>query len=257
MNYFLIFISLLSVPQLFAQDSLTASDLQGTWHFTAERIEKSDLINEDVPFKPGFEWIYPDVHWIIKGNKIYEIAYPCCLQKTYTFSTGKDAIFVRQGRGVEYFTEIYEVKFPKDSLVLENWIYTSRTMYLEKDTLPEKEIQQLIKGTINPTCLYGDWEIPVGEVSVPYDAIMVWYPYKLPETIHIDAKNIRNYWSKNLFYLEVDGVKKSFKLAGVSLNDDNMTLIPQSWVKKYQEESEYDRYDGSNVWLRKIPKEEE
>lgn len=256
MNNFLIFISLFSVTPVFAQDSLTTADFQGIWHLTAERIEKSDLINEDAPFTPGFKWLYPDVHWIIKENKIYEIAYPCCLKNTYTFSTGKDAIFVKQGRGEEYLTDIYEVKFPKDSLVLENWVYTSYTMYFQKDTLPEKEINQIVKGAINPTCLYGDWEIPVGEVSVPYDAITVWYPYILPETIHIDAKNIHHYWANNLFYLEVDGVKKPFKVADVSLVDANLTLIPQSWVKKYREGSEYDRYDGSNVWLRKITKEE-
>ncbi len=256
MNNFLIFISFLSITRFFAQDSLTTSDLQGTWHLTAEQIVKSPLVNEDVAYTPGFRWFYPDVHWIIKGNKIYEIAYPCSLRNTLTFKTFGDGILVKRARGEEYYETMYSVRFPKDSMVMEENMFTSHTTYFQKDTLPEKEINQIIKGTINPTCLYGDWEIPVGEVSVPYDAITVWYPYKLPETIHIDAKNIHHYWANNLFYLEVDGVKKPFKVAGVSLNDDNMTLIPQSWVKKYQEESEYDRYDESTVWLRKILKEE-
>lgn len=225
--------------------SIAQNKLEGAWILTAVRHDNT-LITSEVPDLGPYRWIFPNTHWLFKDNKLYEIDYPCCLKEISNAVEKKD-LLLKAKDGQE---ELFSIDLWNDSLVLTSELPYGETDYLIRDTLQVKELAKFANGYINPVCLYGNWEIPVGEVSVEYDAINVWYPWKMKEQIHVDSKNLHHYWANNRFYLEVDGVKRPFTVESVSLQDGNMILIPGSWVKEYIKEP--DAYQVSNVWLRRI-----
>lgn len=241
----------LSFSLLFlAQDSISPK-LSGAWILSAMRMDNT-LINSDYPDPGPYRWIYPNTHWLFKDKKIYQIDYPCCLIEVDDFVTeNKTILRIKADEGRQ--DEVLFIDFRNDSLILSDELQYGTTYYFLKDTIPVKELAKFTNGYINPICLYGDWEIPVGEVSVEFDAINVWYPWKMKAEIHVDVNNLHHYWAKNRFYLEVDGVKRPFKVGTVSKQNDNMTLIPEDWwVDDYIKKQKLDLYQISNVWLRRI-----
>jgi len=240
---------ILSALNLSAQDSLIAQ-LQGSWILTAIRMDNT-LISSEFPQPGPYRWISPNTHWIFKSNGFYEIDYPCCLIRTGTFALRKEEELFMSFGTQRKIDELFTIQFRRDSLILENRLSYGSSYYFVKDSLPVKELNRFTTGYVNPVCLYGTWEIPVGEVSVEFDAINVWYPWKLPETIHVNAKNLHHYWANNRFYLEVDGVKRPFKVEKVSINENDLILIPESWVNETINKQKLERYQVSNVWLRR------
>lgn len=223
--------------------------LNGAWILTAIRMDNT-LISSDYPDPGPYRWIYPNRHWLFKDQKICEVDYPCCMAQVSHFAEEKGMLRIKGVNGGG--DEVFAITFRNDSLILVNELEYGSSYYLIKDTTLVKELTKFSDGYINPICLHGDWEIPTGEVSVEYDALNVWYPWKMKEQIHVDVNNLHHYWANNRFYLEVDGVKRPFKVAEVSLQTGNMTLLPENWVKDYIKKNKLDTYQVSNVWLRKI-----
>lgn len=230
--------------QLFSQNDQP----KGAWILSSIRVDNSLVTSEytDGPYR----WIYPNEHWLFRDQKIYIVDYPCCMLQFNHFVTEKETLRIK---GVDRrLDEVFQMDFRNDSLILNNSLPYGSCYYFVKDTLQAKELLKFADGYINPVCLYGDWEIPTGEVSVEFDAITVWYPWKMKETIHVDEKNLHHYWGNNRFYLEVDGVKRPFVVGNVSLQDNDLILIPEKWVNDYIKRQKLDRYQVSNVWLRRI-----
>lgn len=236
--------------QLFAQDVIS-SKLNGAWILSAIRSDNT-LINSDYADPGPYRWTSPNTHWLFKDKKIYEIEYPCCLLSTTNFKIAKEGDLFRMSAIEGRMDQLFSVQFQNDSLILDESLPYGARYYFIRDTIPVKELTKFTTGYINPLCLYGDWAIPTGEVSVEFDAINVWYPWKMKEQIHVDAKNLHHYWANNRFYLEVDGVKRPFKVGSVSLQNNDLILIPESWVKEYIKKQKLDPYQISNVWLRRI-----
>lgn len=229
--------------------SIAQNKLEGAWVLTKVRLDNT-LITSEIPEPGPYQWIFPNMHWLFKDQKIYEVDYPCCKTQISHFVEEKEILLIKGINGAP--DERFMIGFQRDTLLLQSELSYGSMYYLVKDTLPVEELYKFHDGYINPACLYGDWEIPVGEVSVEYDAINVWYPWKMKEQIHVEAKNLHHYWANNRFYLEVDGVKRPFTVESVSLQDRNMILIPGSWVKEYIKKQKPDPYQVSNVWLRRI-----
>ncbi|WP_343633849.1 hypothetical protein [Fluviicola sp.] len=226
--------------KVLAQDS-SSSKLEGAWILTAIRCDNK-LISSEFPDPGPYRWIFPNLHWLFQEEKVYEIDYPCCLQEVSSVSEKGKELRIKWNSGLE---EGFSIDFRNDSLILTSDLPYGERYYLIKDGLPVNELAKFIKGYINPVCLYGDWEIPTGEVSVEYDAILVSYPWKLQEQVHVEAKNLHHYWANNRFYLEVDGVKRPFRVKHVSLQTGNMMLTPDKWANVHAE-NQY-----SEVWLRR------
>ncbi len=227
--------------------------LSGTWLLTSMRLDNT-LINSDLPTEGPYRWIYPNTHWLFTNKKAYEIDYPCCLLEIYDYVVTKEGDHYLMSWSEGKLEAIYSIQLRNDSLIMEEKRLLGAVYYFVKDTIAGNELTKYTDSYINPVCLYGDWEIPIGEVSVAFDAINMWYPWKLPEKIHIDEKNLHQYWSNNRLYLEVDGVKRPFRVKKVSLQNENMTLIPESWVEEYIEKNKFDEYEYQveSVWLRKL-----
>lgn len=224
----------------FAQDTSSFKP-EGAWILTAIRHDNT-LINAELPESGPYRWTFPNLHWLFRDKKLYQIDYPCCLQEVSSFNeTGKNLRINGKGRSEELFS----MELRNDSLVLTSHFPYGETCYLIKDSLPVRELAKFAEGWVNPVCLYGDWDIPTGEVSVEFDAILVTYPWKLPERIHVEAKNLHHYWANNRFYLEVDGVKRPFRVKHVSQQTGNMTLTPDNWGDMYA------KNQHSEVWLRR------
>jgi hypothetical protein len=241
-NLLLYFLILLPISA-FSQNS----QLSGAWILTSIRYDNT-LLESDYPEPGPYRWTSPNTHWVFKDNKCYEINYPCCLLNEKTVSIKEGTLYLK---ATDRSVEMFGFDFRNDSLILTGQLPDQSVYYFIKDTIPLKELNKFTTGYVNPVCLYGDWEIPTGEVSVPFDAINVWYPWKLPEKIHIDEKNLHHYWANNRIYLEVDGVKRPFRVKKVSLDDENMTLIPESWVEEYIKKFNLSAYEVESVWLRK------
>lgn len=250
MKSILILLFFCSSINLIAQDSIS-SKLNGSWILSAIRMDNV-LLNSDSPDPGPYRWVTPNTHWLFKDRKVYEIDYPCCLFQMNKFKVNKEGDLCRMYEEKGRTDELYSVQFRNDSLILDEKLsYSGARYYFIPDTIPLKELEIFTNGYLNPVCLYGDWEIPAGEVSVKDDAINVWYPWKMKEEIHVDANNLNEYWSDNRFYLEVDGVKRPFKVENVSMYDEDLILIPENWVNDYIKKQKLDSYQISNVWLRR------
>ena len=239
-----ILLLLIASFQVFSQNS----QLNGAWILTAIRHDNT-LIALDIPDPGPYRWTSPNTHWLFKNEKSYEIDYPCCLLEASTISVKGDNLLIKAKGGSD---ELFGIEFRNDSLILTSELPYGAAYYLIKDTLPLKELDKFTSGYINPVCFYGNWDIPTGEVSVRSDAIIVWYPWKFPEKINIDANNLHHYWANNRLYLEVDGVKRPFKVKSVSHQTGNMILIPEKWVNEYIIKQNLEPYQISIVWLRRI-----
>ncbi|MGV3612174.1 MAG: hypothetical protein ACO1N0_14540 [Fluviicola sp.] len=236
-------IFLLAALPVFSQ----AGPLNGAWILTAIRHDNSFIVS-DSPDPDPYRWTLPNTHWLFKEKKLYEINYPCCLEDVCSVTEKGNNAYIKTEGGQE---EMLNMDFRNDSLILTSEFPYGATYYLIKDSIPVKELIKYTSNTINPLCLYGDWDIPVGEVPVPFDAITIWYPWKLPEKIHIDEKNLHHYWANNRLYLEVDGVKRPFRVKTVSLTSEDLVLTPESWVEEYIRKHKLYRYEVESVWLRK------
>lgn len=230
--------------QLFSQNDQP----KGAWILSSIRLDNSLATSEytDGPYR----WIYPNEHWLFRDQKIYIVDYPCCMLQVNHFVTEKETLRIKGVNG--RLDEVFQMDFRNDSLILNNSLPYGSCYYFVKDTLQVKELLKFADGYVNPVCLYGDWEIPTGEVSVEFDAINVWYPWKLPEKVHVQAKNLHHYWANNRFYLEVDGVKRPFIVGSVSLKDNDLILIPDRWVKDEIKKKKLDPDQISTIWLRRI-----
>jgi hypothetical protein len=233
----------------FAQDSIS-SKLSGAWILSAIRIDNSLKTSEFTNENDSYRWIYPNTHWLFKNQKIYEIDYPCCLIEVSGFTIENKATIRIKVEGRTQ-TEAFLIDFHNDSLILINELDYGSSYYLTKDMLPVKELAKFSDGYINPVCLYGNWEISVGEVSVEFDAINVSYPWKMKEQIHVNATNLSDYWVNNRFYLEVDGVERPFKVESVSQHNDDLILIPENWVNEYIQKQKLDPHQTLTAWLRR------
>jgi hypothetical protein len=236
----------------FAQDSISPK-LNGAWILSAIRHDNTLYKRSDYLETGAYRLTFPNTHWLFKDQKIYEIDYPCCLLEVSDFVIeNKTAIRIKEKGQTHSQSQAFFIDFRNDSLIFTSDYEYGSTYYFLKDTIPVKELTKFSDGYINPVCLYGDWSIPIGEVSDGADAINVWYPWKMKEKIHVDANNLHHYWANNRFYLEIDGVKRPFKVENVSLRNDNMSLIPENWVNEYIKKQKLDPYQISNVWLRRI-----
>lgn len=241
----------------YAQNEITMKNLEGTWKELEIRIDETFLPTEAVPVRdspgPHKQTYTSNKHWIFRSGTLSVVAYPCCMSEHHNIVVTSD--FLRlMPKDSTRSEDVYTITLRGDTLLAEKFGGAS-IHYLVRDKLPAQKLNDILAGKVNPVCFHGDWEIPVGEVSVPYDAIVVSYPFKLPAELHINASNQHWYWANNRFYLEVDGVKRPFKVHSVASDEDDMWLIPEKWIKNYKN-PEYPEEDAYySVWLRRIPKE--
>lgn len=243
-----------------AQDSISLKGIEGTWKELYVKVDETGIPSEALPVRdtegPLIKTYSSDKHWVIRSNKLSIIAWPCSRYEQHTVElSGINLRFIPTDS--TSWSEVYTLSFSHDTLLAKSLFPGSSTHYFVRDQLPAAQLNELLAGKINPQCLYGDWEIPVGEVSVPYDSIVVGYPFKLPAELHIKASNLHWYWANERFYLKVDGVKRPFKVNSVSATDENMWLIPEKWINKYKDpNSEFEQSEGYySVWLRRISEE--
>lgn len=250
----------LTLSALYGQKAAKQS-FQGAWKVVYERYEfdgrseEAPLIDRDGVFvEERDRYDYPEEHWVFRGSKVYRIAFPCCLLSSGTL-TQKDSA-AKLTLSIGYTTEVlYSSSIGKDTIFFSD---PMSTYCLVRDTLNAAELDPLLKGIVNPKCLWGTWEIPTGEVAVPDDGIMISYPWKMPDSLTITPENQHWYLANNRFYLEVDGVKRPFKVKSIdSEGYGGIYLEPETWVKAYMEK--YDLYPSEveHVWLRRVPEEEE
>lgn len=251
-----LFSSFLFLPLSWSQ-KLTANDLKGTWRLEYT-VSNSPEITEEVPpidadgKQIPRRYYKTSEYWVFQDKKVSVVDYPCCWLNSGKFST-TDSSAVVFLNGSEYNDLFLSLELKNDTLTASNPMCS---YYFVRDTLSSDTLNPLIHRRINPGCLFGTWEIPVGEVAVEYDAIMVWYPWKMVDTFTVNNRNINWYWSKNRFYLDVDGVKRPFKVKTVSNSNGNLTLRPERWVRFYIKRDNLDAYMVESVWLRKVEEEE-
>jgi hypothetical protein len=248
----LIILSCFLANVIFPQ-KLKTSDVQGTWKllWSASNLP---YLTEEVPEIDSEEGngnriVYAqNEFWEFRQKEVYFLNYPCCIASTGKLSTKDTTLQIRFESS--YSNDLfYRLELHNDTLIASEF---NTTYYLVRDTLESESLSLLLKKKINPECFYGKWEIPVGEVSVPYDAILVWYPWKMVDTFVVNTRNINWYWKKNRFYLDVDGEKRAFKVKGFSEDLENLTLVPDSWVRYYIRRDKLDAYVVEHVWLRRI-----
>jgi len=235
---------------------LKASDLNGTWKLLWS-TSNFPYVTEDAPDidseedSGGRVFYSENEYWEFREKKVYRLNYPCCVASTGKLEYKDTTLQIRFDSHYSN-DEFYRLELRNDTLVASEF---SGTYYLVRDPLETATLNLLLKRKINSECFFGTWEIPVGEVSVPFDAIVVWYPWQMVDTFTVNTRNINWYWKKNRFYLDVDGEKKAFKVRGFSEDLNNLTLVPESWVKYYIKRDKLDDYMVGHVWLRRTEDE--
>ena len=260
-NWIIILLLFLLPAYGMPQDTVSLKKIQGSWKELFVVVDETGIPSEALPVRdvegPIINTYSSDKHWVIQSNKLSIIEWPCSMSEQHTIDLYNNMLRIVP-KDSNSWEESYFLSFHHDTLVAESPDFGRETHYFLRERLPQKQLANLLTGKINPECLYGDWEIPVGEVSVPYDAIVVGYPFILPAELHIKSSNLHWYWANNRFYLEVDGVKRPFKVISVSKTDENMWLMPEKWINTYKnpdpELAEPDEY--YKVWLRRTSEEE-
>ena len=243
------FISLVSFSQ-----KVKTSDLQGSWRveFVVSNLpeisEISAYQDAEHEYYDNRKYFESNEFWVIKDKKVSCVDYPCCSLGSGKLTSTDTSIEIHFEKS-DLREMFYTLQLSNDTLSASNFLHT---YYLVRDTLDSDTLYPLIRGKINSACLMGTWEIPIGEVSVPFDAIVVWYPWKMVDTFTVNQRNINWYWSKNRFYLDVDGVKRAFKVRTVSNSEGNLILVPERWVKFYIKRDKLEDYMVDHVWLQKV-----
>ncbi len=258
MKSYLLIICFFSIQISFSQKVKT-TDLQGSWRVEfvvsnmPETSEMPEYRDSEEEYYDNRRYYETNEFWIIKDKKVSCVDYPCCslgFGKLASTDTTTEIHFEENNMRDLYYT----LQLSNDTLSASNFMHT---YYLVRDTLDSDTLYPLTRGKINTECLKGTWEIPVGEVSVPFDAIVVWYPWTMVDTFTVNNRNINWYWSKNRFYLDVDGVKRPFKVKTVSNSEESLILVPERWVKYYIKRDKLDDYQVDHVWLRRVEQDQD